>query len=167
VIIVIITIEEKKSTHIKHAPASASLAFLTNPYKHPSNMTDSVAAILPTLTTPADCTSFSKTVLPYLHQLSLTHLLPLLCGEISPKEWYLATNPVISAILFALFISLVVFISAEINRNCSQVDRLWSILPALYTGHFALWSHLHGIGSERVDTLATLVALWSVCSPPP
>ncbi|KAA8894243.1 hypothetical protein FN846DRAFT_975146 [Sphaerosporella brunnea] len=123
-------------------------------------MTDFIAA-LPTVATPVDCASFSKTVAPYFHQLSLSHLLPLLRGEIAPKEWYLATNPAITAILFALFISLVVFVSAEINRNFSQVDRLWSILPAVYTGHFALWSHLHGIESERVDTLAMLVALWS------
>jgi steroid 5-alpha reductase family enzyme len=56
----------------------------------------------------------------------------------------------------------VVFISAEINRNYSQIDRLWPILPAVYAAHFAVWARANGVGSERLDTLATAVGLWCV-----
>jgi len=125
-----------------------------------------MAAALPTISSLADCTDLTKTVIPYLHQLTPTHVLPLLRGDIAPTEWYLATNPVMSAVLFALTVSLFAFVSTEISRNCSQVDRLWSILPVVYAGHFAAWAHLHGIQSERVDTLATFIGLWGVRETP-
>ena len=66
------------------------------------------------------------------------------------------------AVLFSLAVSVVVFVLAEINRNYSQVDRIWSMLPVVYATHYAVWAHANGIPSERVDTLATFVALWGV-----
>ncbi|KAI5853516.1 hypothetical protein BZA05DRAFT_425406 [Tricharina praecox] len=122
-------------------------------------MAASIAA-LPTVSSLVDCTDLTVTVYPYLRQLTPAHVLPLLRGEIAPTQWYLATNPVISAALFALAVSLVVLVAGEITRNCSQVDRLWSLLPVVYAGHYAAWTHLHGIPSERVDTLATFIGLW-------
>jgi len=122
-------------------------------------MAASIAA-LPTVASLADCTDLARTVYPYLHQLAPAHVLPLLRGEIAPTEWYLATNPVMSAALFALAASLFIFVASEITRNSSQVDRLWSVLPVVYAAHYAAWTHLHGIQSERVDTLATFIGLW-------
>lgn len=119
-------------------------------------------AALPTVATLVGCTDLGKTVYPYLHQLSLDHVLPLLRREVEAKAWYVSTNPLMSAAAFALALSVITFVAAEFNRNYSQVDRLWSILPALYTVHFAVWAHANGIGSERVDTMATLIVLWGV-----
>ena len=36
-------------------------------------------------------------------------------------------------------VALTCFIVSEITRNCSQVDKLWSIMPIVYTWYFA-WS---------------------------
>jgi steroid 5-alpha reductase family enzyme len=118
---------------------------------------------LPTVQTIHEITEFSKTVSPFLHQLSPSHVLPLLRGEIAPKEWYLSTNPLMTAILFALTLSVLTFISAEINRNYSQVDRLWSMLPALYIAHFTTFAHMKELDTQRLDTLATFATLWGVC----
>ncbi|KAF8543958.1 hypothetical protein BDD12DRAFT_725232 [Trichophaea hybrida] len=119
-------------------------------------------AILPAVTALYDCTDFSQTVSPYLHQLSSAHILPLLRGEVSPTTWYLSTNPLMSALLFSLAMSVTVFVSSQVNRNPSQVDRLWSILPVVYIGHFAVWARLSGLETERLDMLATFAGLWGL-----
>ncbi|KAL7266574.1 hypothetical protein RUND412_010876 [Rhizina undulata] len=117
---------------------------------------------LPVLTSLKDCTSFTKTVLPFLPQLSISHVKPLLAGEVAPKEWYLSTNPLVTAVMLCLTVAALTLALSEINRNYSQVDRLWSLLPSLYIGHFTLFAHLKGFPTERLDTLATFVALWSI-----
>jgi len=138
--------------------------FAKPPTPHPSPyITMAVStAVLPAVASLHECANFSQTVSPYLHQLSPTHILPLIRGEISPTTWYLSTNPLMSALLFSLAMSVIVFIASEVNKNPSQVDRLWSILPVVYIGHFAAWARMAGMGSERLDTLATFAALWGV-----
>lgn len=44
-----------------------------------------------------------------------------------------------------------------ITRECSWVDRLWSIVPVVYAGVFA-WSA--GFADLRANVMATLVLLW-------
>jgi hypothetical protein len=123
---------------------------------------------LPTVSTALDCTSFTQTVAPFLHQLSLSHIFPLLRREIAPLEWYLSTNPLITAAFFCLAMCAVVFAVAEVNQNYSQVDRLWPILPMVYVGHYTAYSHMADTGdTARIDTLATFVMLWGVCLPLP
>jgi len=44
--------------------------------------------------------------------------------------------------LFSMFylmlgVATTCFIVSEITRNCSQVDKLWSIMPIIYTWYFA------------------------------
>lgn len=121
---------------------------------------------LPALTTLQGCTSLSKTVLPFLPQLSPTHLLPILRGQVAPAAWYLSTNPLMSGLAFALLLSAVVLIVSEVNGNYSQVDRLWSLLPAAYIGNYAVYAHLAGVPSQRLDTLLAFSALWSVSCVP-
>ncbi|RPB15397.1 DUF1295-domain-containing protein [Morchella conica CCBAS932] len=115
---------------------------------------------LPQISHLEEITSYSHTIAPYLHQLSLAHVLPLLRREVSPTEWYLSTNPLISGVTFALFIASVVLVASELNRNYSQIDRLWSLLPAIYIGHFALYARLSGLNTERLDTLLMFGCLW-------
>lgn len=111
-----------------------------------------------------DATSFQRTVLPYLAQLEW---LPASLHEAgrdleSLKAVYLATNPFISAIAFGGVLAALFFVAAEINRNFSQVDRFWSILPAVYNVHFAAWARLSGIRSQTLDTVAVISIIWSV-----
>lgn len=122
---------------------------------------------LPAVTTFEECADFSKTVAPFIPQL---YELPqqLLNSWSEPGgllKVYLATNPLISAVAFGLALFPIVWIVSEVNRNYSQVDRLWSILPAVFVGHFVAYGHLIGLDTERLDTLMVAVAIWSVSCP--
>ena len=119
---------------------------------------------LPRVESLLDYTSFQLTVLPYLTQLQW---LPGSLREAgydvdSLRAVYLATNPLVSALAFSGTLAGLFFIAAEINRNYSQVDRFWSILPALYNVHFALWARLSGIRTQTVDTIAVISLIWGV-----
>ncbi|KAJ5266705.1 hypothetical protein N7478_009513 [Penicillium angulare] len=118
---------------------------------------------LPNVQSLVDCTSFQQTVLPYLAQLQW---LPASLREAgweleNLKAVYLATNPLVSALAFGSVIAGLCFVFAEINRNFSQIDRLWSILPALYNVHFAVWARLAGIRTQTLDSIAMIAVLWS------
>jgi steroid 5-alpha reductase family enzyme len=116
---------------------------------------------LPT-TTLSDAVSFAKTVAPYIsQQLTLAHVLPLIRLQVSPTEWYKSTNPFVSGLLFALLVSAITFVVSSINKNYSQVDRLWSILPVLYSAHYAVFARASSMAdTKRTDMVATLVGLW-------
>lgn len=119
---------------------------------------------LPRVETLAECASFQQAVRPYLVQLEW---LPASLREAgrdlaSLKEVYLATNPFVFALAFCSVLAILFFLAAEINRNFSQVDRFWSILPALYNVHFAVWARLAGIRTQTLDTIAVISVLWSV-----
>ncbi|KAJ5959976.1 uncharacterized protein N7479_007126 [Penicillium vulpinum] len=118
---------------------------------------------LPRVESLLDYTSFELTVLPYLSQLQwLPDSLREAGSDVySLRAVYLATNPFISAVAFGGVLAGLLFIAAEINRNYSQVDRFWSILPALYNVHFALWARLSGIQTQTLDTIAVISVLWS------
>ena len=119
---------------------------------------------LPSVTSVLDCTDFSKTVLPYIPQL---YDLPsqIVQSTLSPqglKQIYLNTNPLISAVAISLFLSPIFLVVSEINKNYSQVDRLWSLLPTMYNAHFAIYAHLTGLPTQRIDCLLAVSSLWSV-----
>ena len=119
---------------------------------------------LPYVGSLVDCASFRLTVLPYLIQLKW---LPASLREAgwnleNLKEVYLATNPMVSAIAVCSGLALLFFLAAEFNRNYSQVDRFWSILPTIYNVHFAAWARLSGIRTHTLDTIAVISVLWSV-----
>ncbi|KFX94819.1 hypothetical protein O988_06129 [Pseudogymnoascus sp. VKM F-3808] len=118
---------------------------------------------LPAVATFEECADFSQTVAPFIPQL---YELPqqLLKSWKNPDELlelYLATNPLISAVALVLALFPIVWIASEVNRNYSQVDRLWSILPAIFIGHFVAYGHLVGLDTERLDTMMVAVAIWS------
>jgi steroid 5-alpha reductase family enzyme len=68
----------------------------------------------------------------------------------------------VSALALCSVLAGVFFLAAEINRNFSQVDRFWSILPAVYNVHFAIWARLAGIRTQTLDTIAVISLIWSV-----
>ena len=125
-----------------------------------------MALPLPDVQYMADCTTFSHTVLPFLPQLQA---LPTRISEAeksldSLKEIYLTTNPLVTAVAFCLSLAALVFIVSELTGNYSQVDRLWSILPTVYNGHFVLWARMVGIQNQTLDTIAAISVIWSVCA---
>jgi len=76
--------------------------------------------------------------------------------------WYKAADPFISSIAIAFFFATMCFIVAELSGNSSQVDRCWSILPALYAWNFALRPFWAGEEiSGRVTVMAIIATSWS------
>ncbi|KAI5808270.1 DUF1295 domain protein [Peziza echinospora] len=124
-------------------------------------MSSAVSAILPALTAMPGVTSFNITVLPFLLPLR-DNVLALANGTLSPWDFYHSTNPFATALLFSQLTTVFTFLLSEITGNPSQVDRLWSILPALYVGHFTYFAHHLGLPTSRLDTLAVLVTIWAV-----
>jgi len=43
-----------------------------------------------------------------------------------------------------------------------QVDRCWSILPTIYNAHYALYAHLNGLETQRLDHLLSFSIVWSL-----
>jgi hypothetical protein len=123
---------------------------------------------LPFLKTVTECADFSKTVEPFLPQL---YALPqqLLQSSTSPqslKDLYLSTNPLITAFAFSLLLAPIFLIVSEINKNYSQVDRCWSILPTVYNAHYVFYAHAQNLHSKRLDALLLFSTLWTVSSVP-
>lgn len=118
---------------------------------------------LPTVKSLQDCADWSKVVAPYLPQL---YELPakFLASATNPDlllVLYKTTNPLISGFALSVALSVGFLVVSEINRNYSQVDRMWSLLPSIYNAHFAVWTHIHGLPSERVDMILLWSVLWS------
>lgn len=119
---------------------------------------------LPLLNYIEDCGEYAKTVEPFIPQLfELPQKLLKTGGSISSlKDLYVDTNPLISGFAASIFLGGVFLIVSEINRNYSQVDRMWSILPNLYIVHIAVWARAAGLPHGRIDLIAVFTTLWSV-----
>ncbi len=124
----------------------------------------SAGVVLPVVKTLPDCGDFALTVAPYFYQLidlpkRYFDLFESLDG---PKEVYLSTNPLITAFAISIFLAPIFLAVSEINKNYSQVDRLWSILPTFYIAHYVTWAHLVGLPTQRLDYLMVFSVVWSV-----
>lgn len=119
---------------------------------------------LPVVKSLADCVDLTKSVSPYMPQLYdlPQQILQSISDPHALKQVYLSTNPLISAFAFSLFLSPVFLIASEINKNYSQVDRFWSILPTVYVAHFVIYARALGLPSQRLETLCFFTTLWSV-----
>ncbi|KAL7416000.1 hypothetical protein BDY24DRAFT_412918 [Mrakia frigida] len=78
------------------------------------------------------------------------------------KQFYLTAQPIHSALLLCSWNVLWTWLAGEITGNVSQVDRVWTFVPLVYTIHFtiqplvALYSLLPQ--AQRPETLA---AFWN------
>ncbi|KAI5370198.1 hypothetical protein Slin14017_G010770 [Septoria linicola] len=119
---------------------------------------------LPTVQTLTACADYSKTFEPFLPQLyALPQQVYASLGDAeSLKHIYVSTNPAISGLAVAIALFPVFFIVAEANKNYSQVDRVWSILPTLFNFHYALWARLNGLSTTRVDNVLAFSVVWSL-----
>jgi steroid 5-alpha reductase family enzyme len=119
---------------------------------------------LPLITSIADCADFSKTVEAYIPQLyTFPNAFANAIGDANAlKHLYLTTNPMISSTVFSIATFPIFFIVSEINKNYSQVDRVWSILPTIYHIHYSIWAHMNGLPTSRVDNVLAFSVLWSI-----
>lgn len=119
---------------------------------------------VPALLTFPDTVDWAKTVEPYIPQLYElpSKLLDVLQSRQSITDLYLQTNPLISGLGISIVLGAVFLVVAEVNKNYSQVDRCWSILPTFYIAHFDLWARLSGIESQRIDAILLFSTLWSI-----
>ena len=119
--------------------------------------------VLPVLQSFPGCVDWSKTVDPYLHQLAELpfKFIGVLLARGNPLTLYLQTNPFITGLYLSILFGAIFLVVAEVNKNYSQVDRCWSILPTFYIAHFDLWARLSGVPSQRLDLILFFSALWS------
>jgi steroid 5-alpha reductase family enzyme len=75
-------------------------------------------------------------------------------APLSPEQWLTLKM----AIYTMLGVSLYCFISSELTKNYSQVDKLWSIIPVVYIGIFTYYSHW----DTRLTIMLGLVSLWAM-----
>lgn len=71
---------------------------------------------------------------------------------LSDEHWLILKH----CIFIYLGVALSCFTLAEITRNCSQVDKIWSIVPIVYVWYIA---YAGGMGDRSV-LMAVLVTLW-------
>lgn len=60
-------------------------------------------------------------------------------------------------LIIMVLVALSCFIVSEISRNYSQVDKLWSLMPIIYS-----WVTAASFPSARVYIMATLVTIWGL-----
>lgn len=89
-------------------------------------------------------------------QLTLTGIptdpSPLILPRTLPysfQHWYANTDPLHSALTFASVTTLITFILGEATTNWSSVDRIWAVLPVLYSAHFTFHDRWSGAGSVK------------------
>ena len=125
-----------------------------------------MAAAVPLIKSLPDCADFTKVAQPYLPQLFALpqQFLQSASSLDDLKHFYVSTNPLISGLAISLALAPIFLIVSEINKNYSQVDRCWSILPTIYNIHFDVWAHLNGLPAYRLDNIVAFSALWSVCT---
>ncbi|ORY86725.1 hypothetical protein BCR35DRAFT_302454 [Leucosporidium creatinivorum] len=84
------------------------------------------------------------------------------------KQWWLSstTDPLHPALAFCAGLSALVWVLGEVTGNVSQVDRLWAVLPLMYSAHFTFWPKLTGAAGGQLDQRMLLVfglqVLWSL-----
>ena len=119
---------------------------------------------LPVVRTLADCVNLERTVYPYIPQLYdlPQQILQTISNPRGLAVLYVSTNPLITGLALSLFLAPIFLVVSEINRNYSQVDRCWSLLPTVYNAHYALYAHAVGLSAGRMDALVGVGVLWSV-----
>lgn len=119
---------------------------------------------LPAIKSLQDATDYRTTVLPYIDQLYDLPRRLAAAGANSDalQRIYLETNPLATAFAFSLFLAPIFLVISEINKNYSQVDRMWSILPTTYVTHYFAYAHYAGIPTTYIDLILAFSVTWTV-----
>lgn len=59
-------------------------------------------------------------------------------------------------------VALACWLTTLVTNNYSQIDRLWSILPAVYSWGFVYTSLRYNQNSERAILMSALITMWGV-----
>jgi len=118
---------------------------------------------LPVVKNVLECADYSSTLEPYLYELRPLPgvVVEALTNVAALEQVYLDTNPAITSIAFSLALAPIFLVVSEVNKNYSQVDRMWSILPTIYNVHYAFYAHLAGLDTTRVGAVALASTIWS------
>ena len=118
---------------------------------------------LPVVKNALECADYSSTLEPYLYQLRpLPGIVAESLGNFGAlKQIYLDTNPAVTSIAFSIAIAPIFLVVSEINKNYSQVDRMWSLLPSIYNIHYAVYAHMAGLDTTRIGGVALASSIWS------
>lgn len=127
-------------------------------------MAPSTISALSKLATVEQCAQYDQVVAPHLPQLEkfYENFVYAASSLAQLQQFYVSTNPLVTAFVFSLALAPIFLVASEINRNYSQVDRFWSILPSIYAVHYAAWSHLASTPTEKNDLVALIAVIWSV-----
>lgn len=120
-------------------------------------------SILPIIKSVQDAASYELTVAPYWNEFYQLPYRVLDAGfhVESLQNIYLSTNPLVTAFSFSLAIAPIFLLVSEINRNYSQVDRVWSILPTIYAIHYDVWAHMSDLPTKKLDSILAALLIWS------
>ena len=69
-------------------------------------------------------------------------------------------SPVCACYQFCILFMILCFVAGEFSGNLSQVDKLWSIVPAVYM--WIIFTHPKVDSNPRLLLMLVLVQLWSV-----
>ncbi|CAG8652946.1 12083_t:CDS:2 [Cetraspora pellucida] len=85
------------------------------------------------------------------------------------RNFYVCKDPFFMAVMASLFVAIFAWLLSVITQNHSQIDRLWTILPEIYTWHFALYDCLKDLSTCNLGCLnargvimSILATLWGV-----
>lgn len=86
-------------------------------------------------------------------------VLPVVAVYIDPHplqsiQWHMLQN----SFVIMLGTALSCFTLAELTKNCSQVDKIWSIIPIVYAWYFAYASEFN----PRLVVMACCVTIWGI-----
>jgi steroid 5-alpha reductase family enzyme len=130
----------------------------------------SASFAIPTIKSLSDAANFDIAVRPFLYQLQtvpvqVIDIVARSDGSVPVFEslagLYTQSNPLVLAFMLSVVLGGVFFLAAEVNRNYSQVDRFWSILPFIYVAHYFAWARSNGIASPKLLAALTIVGAWS------
>lgn len=89
-------------------------------------------------------------------------MIELLRSAVSNNQYLLGSdihfqNLILSWIIIMMLVAIACFIVSEISRNYSQVDKLWSLMPIVYS-----WVTVAAFPSARLYIMAFLVTIWGL-----
>uniref|UniRef100_A0A093VW70 Steroid 5-alpha reductase C-terminal domain-containing protein n=1 Tax=Talaromyces marneffei PM1 TaxID=1077442 RepID=A0A093VW70_TALMA len=122
-----------------------------------------MALPLPPILSPEEAAQCGRTLAPYVFSSQILEL-PTRVIEAansadalhSFQELYLGTNPMLTAVAFALALCPFFVLAAEIRNNYSQVDCWWSFLPSIYNLHYYAWAYGNGLPTDRLQTIGVI-----------
>lgn len=81
-------------------------------------------------------------------------------------NFYCKSDADVSGFMISLFFSFLVWALSHITGNFSWVDRLWSILPTMYTYHFLFYDNICSGNALSLNSrqliISILCTLWSI-----